>query len=483
MSRNYSFLFPFERIPYGKKILIYGAGDMGYEYCTQLTMSSFATVIGFVDRNPNSSRINGIKIYRIDELSDVKFDYIIIALKSGTNANAAICDLVRYGVEKEKIIWIGPRKNAVLPVAEEDGTVFCGGHSLNGDTIRISIRCGAGIGDLIIRKPFIEALCNNSNVSVDFYAPIDKDTFEAIFSDCVFIRDFYNDGGAKYAARKEQYDLAITCSYIVGIDGVDFEKIERKSRRFAEVIRLLVKKTNEYGLSPYPTIQNYIHFERASREARNCISAYNYTGVCSIVKEKVSIPLLQTYEEKYNRLNLKNYITVNYGNDLYKYSDAEYLQISKQWPVEYFEKWIDFFSREYPDISIVQLGTRNSTQLKGADKYVLGESLELVKYVLKGSIFHLDIDGGLVHLATHLGTKCVVLFGPTPVSYFGYDQNINIVSEKCNNCSFLYPNIYRCARGFNEPECMYSITPEIVMEHVDRYMKKRRENEVFIPID
>ena len=66
----------------------------------------------------------------------------------------------------------------------------------------------------------------------------------------------------------------------------------------------------------------------------------------------------------------------------------------------------------------------------------MGESLELVKYVLKGSLLHIDCDSGLVHLATQLGTKCVVLFGQTSVWYFGYEQNINIVSKVCNSCYF-----------------------------------------------
>ncbi|MBR5162824.1 MAG: hypothetical protein IKW79_02235, partial [Schwartzia sp.] len=96
---------------------------------------------------------------------------------------------------------------------------------------------------------------------------------------------------------------------------------------------------------------------------------------------------------------------------------------------------------------------------------------ELVKYVLRNAVLHVDIEGGLVHLATQLGTKCAVLFGPTPVTFFGYPQNINIVSPRCAGCHGLYEDLNHCAKEQAEPECMRSITPEMVMEAIAKYMR------------
>ena len=100
----------------------------------------------------------------------------------------------------------------------------------------------------------------------------------------------------------------------------------------------------------------------------------------------------------------------------------------------------------------------------------MGQDIELIKYVLKNAIFHLDSEGGLTHLATQLGTKCIVLFGPTQVELLGYSQNINIVASTCKGCYFLYDDMMKCARDLQEPECMHSITPELVMEKVDTYL-------------
>lgn len=50
MENQYTDLFPYEKIPYGSKILIYGAGDVGQEYLRQMLLTQYCEVIGFVDR-------------------------------------------------------------------------------------------------------------------------------------------------------------------------------------------------------------------------------------------------------------------------------------------------------------------------------------------------------------------------------------------------------------------------------------------------
>ena len=91
---------------------------------------------------------------------------------------------------------------------------------------------------------------------------------------------------------------------------------------------------------------------------------------------------------------------------------------------------------------------------------------ELQNYILRGAAFHLDIEGGLVHLASQLDTKCVVLFGPTPIAYYGYQTNINIQAGECHGCYWLENDYQQCYRRMAKPECMHAITPELVMERV-----------------
>ncbi|MDD7056415.1 MAG: glycosyltransferase family 9 protein, partial [Selenomonadaceae bacterium] len=139
---------------------------------------------------------------------------------------------------------------------------------------------------------------------------------------------------------------------------------------------------------------------------------------------------------------------------------------AKQWPLAYFTAWVKLFKERYPHVQVVQVGGADTERIVGADYYLLGRDIELVKYVLRGAVFHLDIEGGLVHLATQLGTRCVVLFGPTPLRIFAYEQNINIVTGPCHDCWFLYGEAFACARHMEKPICMYAITPDMVMKKI-----------------
>ena len=109
--------------------------------------------------------------------------------------------------------------------------------------------------------------------------------------------------------------------------------------------------------------------------------------------------------------------------------------------------------------------------IKNADVLLLGKNLELVKYILKNSLLHIDCEGGPVHLASQLGTKCVVFFGVTDVNYYGYTQNINLVSEVCSPCYFVWESNKECLLKSKEPPCMLSITPQKVFEVTYNYLK------------
>ena len=46
---KYMYLFPFEKVKAGSKILIYGAGDVGMEYFQKVKMAGYCDCIGFID--------------------------------------------------------------------------------------------------------------------------------------------------------------------------------------------------------------------------------------------------------------------------------------------------------------------------------------------------------------------------------------------------------------------------------------------------
>ena len=83
----------------------------------------------------------------------------------------------------------------------------------------------------------------------------------------------------------------------------------------------------------------------------------------------------------------------------------------------------------------MQLGGSKSQAFDFADVCLVGKTaVKDLPYVLDGALAHVDGESGMVQLANLTRTRSVVLFGPTSVEYFGYAQNVNITSPKCQNC-------------------------------------------------
>ena len=51
----------------------------------------------------------------------------------------------------------------------------------------------------------------------------------------------------------------------------------------------------------------------------------------------------------------------------------------------------------------------------------------------------------------------------------------------CHGCYGLYEDVNRCARDLDEPECMYSITPEMVMDAAREYLDGIAEQTKAVP--
>lgn len=77
-ARN--FLFPFDKVPSGSKIILYGAGAVGKAYYKQLTKIGYCNQILWVDRN--ASNIISDVVKTPDCIKNEEFDYIVIAIEN-----------------------------------------------------------------------------------------------------------------------------------------------------------------------------------------------------------------------------------------------------------------------------------------------------------------------------------------------------------------------------------------------------------------
>lgn len=471
MSNKYKYLFPFEKIPYGAKILIYGAGDVGMECYEQIEVSSYCKLIAFIDRAYDRIPKLKVPVYPPESVGKLQYDFVLVALKSDFYFEDIRTTLEKNGVDREKIVFFSTR-NEMPSLYIEDGEHESENNlrfAYEKKGVSIALKFGPGLGDCVIKKKVVTELLRLSNrIFIDIYAPRGRDFIPFFYSDIADRVEVISDGGVLYRGKQKEYDLAISLFYIVEVDHYDMERIKSKDPDFASKVEILVQNTTSYGLHPFPTSQTYIHNARMRYRGYNYYTMYNYTGIVDIKDQSVDIPIDDSYKDQYKEMELGEYITFSYGNGASSNEDKSH--VSKQWPLKYYEEYVKLFKKKYPTKKIVQIGDKNSVSVKGVDRVFFGLNLEIVKHILKNSILHLDIESGLVHVATQIGTKCIVLFGPTPVDLLGYPQNMNITAGSCQNCAGMYDNLYRCARDMSEPECMYSITPEIVMAQTDEYM-------------
>ena len=100
------YLFPFEHVKTGSKVVLYGAGKVGREFYKQIAASSYCEIIAWVDSNFASLKNAESGIKAPELIKEISFDYIIIAVLS-ENAAQEIKKLLTYSykISKEKIIW------------------------------------------------------------------------------------------------------------------------------------------------------------------------------------------------------------------------------------------------------------------------------------------------------------------------------------------------------------------------------------------
>lgn len=466
---EYKYLFPYEQVPYKSRIVIYGAGDLGQEYFKQMLITNYAEVVGFVDKDYEKYGSFVAAVYSPDSIGTLEFDYIVLAFKREDYIDELTDRLMKLGVNKEYIVYQGIRHdNFELTTIEKE--LEDGEYAYKKSTVSVALKFGPGLGDSIVKKAFfIELVRLLPEALVDIYAPGGSKFIPYLYSDQNNFNCVVDDGGGKYFANKTKYTLALSVFRLIEVDYVNFSELEEHNHTFVVKIRQHIENHNKYKLSNFPATQNWIHYGRARFMGWNCYSLYKYTGVFNVERGTVEIPLADLHRNILKKYKLDDYITINYGNGAvgkgYKESS------NKQWPLRYFNEFIKLFKTYYMNINVVQVGDNTTEKLENVDRYIIGENLEELKYVLRGAILHIDIEGGLVHLATNLGTKCVVLFGPTQEYMYAYPENINIVSSSCSGCYGLYDNAFRCAKDIKEPECMRSITPNIVMKRIEQYMK------------
>jgi len=172
------------------------------------------------------------------------------------------------------------------------------------------------------------------------------------------------------------------------------------------------------------------------------------------------------YERDYRSVP-SGYITLHNGMDISNWGSLDGYA-TKQY--RYWEEVVLMIKEEYPDYPIVQLGKSETSQyISGAENWLDKTNLIGAFEKIANSLLHLDICSGLAHAAAKMSVPSIVLFGPTPAKFYGYEWNTNITNQKTciGGCYWLKDDwTYHCPVGYSRCKAMDDIRPETVFEAV-----------------
>ncbi len=102
----HGYLFPFSRVPYGSRIILYGAGDVGTQYYRQITELNYCDVVAWVDGNAEKYKQMGFPVKGKEEVSaqNIEAEYIVFAFNNDILAKEMMQKFRQAGNEK-KIIY------------------------------------------------------------------------------------------------------------------------------------------------------------------------------------------------------------------------------------------------------------------------------------------------------------------------------------------------------------------------------------------
>jgi FlaA1/EpsC-like NDP-sugar epimerase len=112
--RMQAFSFSCKEMLRGKRIVLYGAGNVGKAFYEQLCLYSDIVIAAWVDKNAHECQSEYCEISMPYSITGMEYDYIVIAVQQEKIAKEIAKDLQKLGVEEQRIIWKKPKELSVL---------------------------------------------------------------------------------------------------------------------------------------------------------------------------------------------------------------------------------------------------------------------------------------------------------------------------------------------------------------------------------
>ncbi len=348
--------------------------------------------------------------------------------------------------------------------------------------LNISIYLGGALGDYIVYLRFVDEISTICDCAVDLF--LDRMEFAAyVYGKRQNVTIIHDAANCLFLGSVGQYDLAVHLDHGVTLKGCKLGAIREKAPEFYVTACKIVEfcKKNQID-NPNQSERECVLLRRARILGETKWSKLSCGGAIDMREMYSNLWLDSQSLYALDRYQIRNkkYITINFGADKNMGGTAQ----TKVLPADTLQMLVQKFKQKYPDFLVVQTGVRDSMKIPGADRYAFECKLDETAIILKYSTCHIDSEGGLVHMASQLSTPCVVSFGPTPVYYYGYPRNKNIVSSVCSDCMATTSQWSRvCPRGMQVPACMKSIKSDELLGAIEEILEESSiaKSQIIIP--
>lgn len=332
------------------------------------------------------------------------------------------------------------------------------------DEVVAAIGIGGGIGDYAVIARFMRDLVSHTEgFKFDIYAGV-PDLARWLFGGIRGYRRVYQDSLFDRTAAAYDLSLLIDHAALIDEERTNWSKLSGYPKLYTVCQNILNyrPKVAPFVASPLilaDALARHAVFENASRrDFLHKIAGIDYSG------DMLNIETDEAGRARFGLLS-KKYITVNngFGTDVILRAGV---RPTKCYP--HFGRVVADLKGFFPGLLAVQIGSSMSGAVAEVDLNLVGRtSLREAADILSHSALHLDGDGGLVHLARCFGVNSCVVFGPTPIQYVGYPDNLNIAPAFCGSCWWVTRTwMERCPRGFATARCMTDQDPDAVAEAI-----------------
>ena len=350
------------------------------------------------------------------------------------------------------------------------------------DTCYIAVNIGnAGIGDAIVAIRFLRDFAGFVTKGTDGHLVFDvfyrsPNSIKFITAAMPNVRKVLNL--PDYTLMRKFYDIDLKLNTFFIKEEIN--KLSRKkiSDKFPSILKIIENiKTNRSSLEKYiktrPFSEGILSDAVTAMRLSRALYLNYAAGIAypaDTLKINIDIYSPETITAKFNLQGVK-FITVHDGWD--ENTKTKTGSSTKSYPPQKWQELVSLLKHEFSDYTVVQLGgLGNGSDIEGVDLNLRGKTtLKEAASLLAASSLHIDTDSGLVHIAVSLGTPCAVLFGPTNVKYFSYNEVPNYIavpSHLCGNCWWSADGWMKtCPRGLNAPECMNSIEPIDIIKSIN----------------